>query len=55
MSKLGLGWGPFVQSRKWMSLKFTEQLCVITVKNDAEFEEEFHLSFQNLHKEFDEF
>ena len=25
---------PFVQSRKYMSLKFTEELCVMTKKND---------------------
>ena len=27
-SKLGLGWYPFVQSRKVMTLEFTEKLCV---------------------------
>ena len=31
---------PFVQSRKCMSLKFTEELFVMTMKNDAKFEEE---------------
>ena len=35
VSKLGLWWDPFVQSRKRMSLKFTEELCVMTVKNDT--------------------
>ena len=35
MSKLGLWWDPFFQSRKCMSLKFTEELWVITMKNDA--------------------
>ena len=40
LSKLGLWWGSFVQSRKCMSLKFTEELCVMTMKNDAKFEEE---------------
>ena len=35
VSKLWLWWGPFVQSRKSMRLKFTEELCVITMKNDA--------------------
>ena len=32
--------GPFIQSRKCMSLKFTGELCVMTMKNDAKFEEE---------------
>ena len=39
VSKLELWWDPFVQSRKWMSLKFTEKLCVTTMKNNANFEE----------------
>ena len=35
----------FVQSRKGMTLKFTEELCVMTMKNNAKFEEEltFHI------------
>ena len=40
MSKLGFWWHPFVQSRKCISLKFTEELCFVTMKNDAKFEEE---------------
>ena len=40
VSKLGVWWDPFVQSRKFLSLKFTEELCVMTMKNDAKFEEE---------------
>ena len=28
-----LSWDPFVQNRKCMSLKFTEELCVMTMKN----------------------
>ena len=40
VSKLGLWWDPFIQRRKFMSLKFTEELCVIRMKNDAKFEEE---------------
>ena len=33
--KIGILMGdPFVQSRKYMSLKFTEELCVMTKKND---------------------
>ena len=46
-----------VQSRKvekCMSLKFTEQLCATTMKNDATFEEEltchFKISMRNLTK-----
>ena len=40
VSKLGLWWDPFIQSRKCMSLKFNEELCVMTMKNEAKFEEE---------------
>ena len=39
-SKLGLWWHPFVPSWKCMSLKFKEDLCVMTRKNDAKIEEE---------------
>ena len=46
VSKLGLWWDPFVQSRKCMSLKFTEELCVITMKNDAKFEESLTRRFK---------
>ena len=38
--KLGFWWDPFVQSRKYISLKFTEELCLVTMKNDAKYEEE---------------
>ena len=37
VSKLVLWWDPFIQSRKCMSLKITEELCVMTKKNDAKF------------------
>ena len=45
VSKLELWWDPFDQSRKGMNLKFPEELCVMTIKNNAKFEEEltFHL------------
>ena len=43
VSKLGLWWDPLAQSRKCLSLKFTEELCVMTVKNDAKFEQELTL------------
>ena len=32
--------GPFIQSRKCTSLKFTEELCGMTMKNVQKFEEE---------------
>ena len=35
VSKLGLWWDSFIQSRKCMGLKFTEELCVIAMKNDT--------------------
>ena len=38
--KLGLWWDPFVQSRKCMSLKFTEEFCVMAMKNVMKIEEE---------------
>ena len=56
--KLGLWWDPligsfpFFQSRKNMSLNFTEKLCVMAMKNDAKFEEEltchFKIDMRNL-------
>ena len=36
ISKLGLWWDPFIESRKCMSLKFTDELCVMTMKNGAD-------------------
>ena len=54
MSKLGILWDPFVQSRTYVNQTFTEELCVITLKNDAKFEEEltWHLKMdtKNLTK-----
>ena len=32
--------GPFAQSRKCINLKFTEDLCVMAMKNDTKIEEE---------------
>ena len=40
VSKVGLLWGPFIQSRK-----FTLELCVIKMKNDAKFEKELTWGF----------
>ena len=52
VSKLGVGWDLFVQSRKCMTLKFTEVLCVMTMKNNVKFEEElachFNIDMRNL-------
>ena len=45
VSKLGLWWDPFIQSRKYMSLKFTEELCVMAMKIDVKFWEELTCSF----------
>ena len=46
VSKLGLWWDPFVKSRKGMTLKFAEELCVMTMKNNAKFEEELTCHFK---------
>ena len=52
VSKLGFWWDPLFQSTKFMSLKFTEELCVMIMKNDAIFEEElicrFKIDMSNL-------
>ena len=45
LSKLGLWWDSFVQSRKGMTLKFTEELCVMTMKNDTKIVEEINCRF----------
>ena len=37
---------PFIQSRKGMALKFTEELCVMTMKNNAKFEKELTYNFK---------
>ena len=44
--KLRLWWYPFVQSRKGMTLKFAEELCIMTMKNNAKFEEELTCHFK---------
>ena len=46
LSKLRLWWGPIVQSRKSMTFKFTEELCVMIIKKNTEFEEEFTCHFK---------
>ena len=44
--KIAALFDPFIQSRKCMTLTFTEELCVITMKNDATFEEELTCCFK---------
>ena len=46
VSKLGLWWDLLIQYRKCMSLKFTEELCIMAIKNDAKFEEELTSRFK---------
>ena len=46
MSKWGLWWDSFVQSWKYLSLKFTGELCVMRMKNDAKIEEELTSQFK---------
>ena len=38
--------GPFIQSRKYMSLKFTGELYVMTMKKDSKFEENLTCQFK---------
>ena len=47
VSKLGLWWDTFVQSRKGMTLKLAEKLCFMTMKNNAKFEEESTCHFKS--------
>ena len=51
VSKLGNWWDSFVQSRKCMNLKFTEELCFMTMKNDTKIEEEMTCHFK-INEEF---
>ena len=37
---------PFIESRKCISLNFTGDLCVMTMKNDVKFEEELTFQFK---------
>ena len=53
VSKLGFLLGLFIQSTKYISLKFTGELYIVTVKNDAKFEK--GKSVQNWHEEFNKF
>ena len=53
VSKLELRWDSFIQSRKCCSLKFTGDLCVMTMNNDAKFEEELTCQFKTLTQALD--
>ena len=44
--KLGLWWDPFIQRTICMSLKFTGELHVMTMKNDRKFKEELTCQFK---------
>ena len=46
MSKLGLSWDRVAQSRKGMTLKFTEELFVMAMKDNAKFKEELTCHFK---------
>ena len=46
VSKLGFWSDPLIQSWKSMSLKSTEELSVMTMKNDAKFEEKITCHFK---------
>ena len=46
VSKLGLWWDSFIQKKKCMSLKFTEELCVMTIKNETKFKKELTCHFK---------
>ena len=47
ISKLRLWWDSFIEDRKFMRLKFTGELCVMTIKNDGKFEEELTCQFKS--------
>ena len=44
--KIGTLMGFFIQSRKWVNLKFTEELCVMAIKNDVTFGDELTCCFK---------
>ena len=44
--KMELSWDLFVKYRKCMSLKFMEESCVMTMKNDTKIEEELTCCFE---------
>ena len=46
VSRLGFRWDTFVHSRKCMSIKFSDELFVMTMKNDTKFVEEMNCHFK---------
>ena len=46
VSKLRLSWDTFIQSKKYKTLKFTEELCVLAMRIDAKFEKELTCQFK---------
>ena len=44
--KMELWWDPFIQSRICISLRFTGEFCVMTMKNHTKFEEELTCQFK---------
>ena len=46
VEKFRLLLGPFIESRKCMSLKFTEESCLMRMKNGAKFEEDLTCQFK---------
>ena len=46
ISKFGLWWDLFMESRKCMNLRFTEELYTTTMKNDTKFEKELTCRFK---------
>ena len=38
--------GPIIESRKYISFKFTEKLCVMAMKNDAIFDEKLTCGYK---------
>ena len=46
VSTLGLWWDPFVQCRKSMTLKFTEDLCAMKIENNAKLGEKLTYHFK---------
>ena len=44
--KIGCLMGSFVKSRKGMTLKVTEELCVMAIRNNVKFEKELDFPFK---------
>ena len=55
VSKLEFWWDPFVQNEKYMSWKFTLELCVMTMKNDTKIKEKLTCSFKIYVRNFTNF